>query len=293
MQKLTGLIVAVMGGDAREVTLVEHLADAGATVKTFGLPVSGGNIIPCREPEKCLAGVQALILPVPGVNQYMQLHSAYLERPLKVTGELLALLPSGSPVLVGMARKPLRELVESIGLDLVELMKLDEVAILNSIPSAEGAVQMAMESMPITIHGSKAIVLGFGRTGQTLAQLLSAMHAQTTVVARDPAQLARAVAMGLKAVHFNELMNCLSDVDVIFNTVPAPVLDKDVLVKVPSTTLIIDLASAPGGTDFASAEELGVKAILAPGLPGKVAPKTAGRILAQVVPRILLQKVKD
>jgi dipicolinate synthase subunit A len=99
--------------------------------------------------------------------------------------------------------------------------------------------------------------------------------------------------MGLKAVHFNELMNCLSDVDVIFNTVPAPVLDKDVLVKVPSTTLIIDLASAPGGTDFASAEELGVKAILAPGLPGKVAPKTAGRILAQVVPRILLQKVKD
>lgn len=292
MQKVTGLVVAVMGGDAREVTLVEYLAGDGATVKTFGLPVSGSNVIPCDKPEQCLDGVNALILPVPGVNQDMQLYSVYLEQPPKLTGEMLALLPPRAPVLVGMARKPLRELVESTGHNLVELMKLDEVAILNSIPSAEGAIQMAMENMPITIHGCGAVVLGFGRTGQTLAQLLLAMHARTTVVARDPAQLARAMAAGLKAVHFNELMNCLNDVDVVFNTVPAPVLSRNVLVKLPTTTLIIDLASAPGGTDFTSAKELGIRAILAPGLPGKVAPKTAGRILARVVPRILLPMVK-
>jgi len=292
MQNLAGLTLAVMGGDAREVTLVEHLAGAGATVQTFGLPVQGDNIISCVEPDKCLAGVQALILPVPGVNENMQLHSVYHDEKITITGELLAPLSTGTPDLVGIARKPLRDLLEKCGLELVEIMKLDEVAILNSVPSAEGAVQMAMERLPITIHGSRAIVLGFGRTGQTLARLLAAMHARTTVITRNPAQRARASAMGLQAAHFQELVDYLRDVDVIFNTVPAPVITADILQKLPPATLIIDLASAPGGTDFAKARELGIQAVLAPGLPGKVAPKTAGMILARVVPRLLLQKVK-
>ncbi|WP_161822654.1 dipicolinate synthase subunit DpsA [Sporotomaculum syntrophicum] len=291
MQILTGLTVAVMGGDAREVTLVEYLAEVGATVKTYGLPVKGPNIVTCPEPEECLIGVQALILPVPGVNEQMELSSAYLKVKPIINEELLSLLPAGTPVLVGVARKPLRELLEKHALDFVELMQLDEVAILNAIPSAEGAVQMAMERMPITIHGAKAMVLGFGRTGQTLAQLLENMYAHTTVVARDSAQLARAYAMGLKVLHFQELIDYLRDVDVIFNTIPAPVINGEILQRLPSATLIIDLASAPGGTDFGKARELGIEAVLAPGLPGKVAPKTAGMILSRVVPGILLQKM--
>jgi dipicolinate synthase subunit A len=291
MQILTGLTVAVMGGDAREITLAECLAGAGATVKTLGLPVEGPGIVHCPEPEECLAGVQALILPVPGVNEQMELFSAYLKPGPVITGELLSLLPPGTPVLVGVARKPLRELLEKNALELVELMKLDEVAILNSVPSAEGALQMAMERLPITVHGAGAMVLGFGRTGQTMAQLLSAMHARTTVVARDSAQLARAVAMGLKAIHTKELVDYLQDVDVIFNTIPAPVINGEILQRLTPATLIIDLASAPGGTDFVKAGELGIEAVLAPGLPGKVAPKTAGMILARVVPGVLLQKI--
>ncbi|WP_347490885.1 dipicolinate synthase subunit DpsA [Desulfoscipio sp. XC116] len=290
MQILTGLAVAVMGGDAREITLVECLADAGATVKTLGLPVKGPNIIPCPEPEECLAGAQALILPVPGVNEQMELYSGYLNPRPVITRELLSLLPAGTPVLVGVARKSLRDLLEKNALELVELMKLDEVAILNSIPSAEGAVQMAMERLPITIHGSNVMVLGFGRTGQTLAQLLSNMHAYTTIAARNPAQLARAAVIGLKAINLKELVDYLCDVDVIFNTIPAPVINEEIMQRLPSTALIIDLASAPGGTDFEKAGELGIEAVLAPGLPGRVAPKTAGMILARVVPGILLQK---
>lgn len=293
MQSLTGYTLAVMGGDAREVTLVEFLANTGATIKTYGLPAKDAHIITCHDPKDCLTGVQALILPVPGVNEDMQLHSAYLENKLTITKELLSILPAETPVLVGMARKPLQELLEKLGLQLVEMMNMDQIAILNSIPSAEGAIQMAMERLPITIHGSKAMVLGFGRTAQTLAQLLSAMHAHTTVVARNPAQLARVVAMGLESVHFNELANCLHNVDVMFNTIPALVITSDILQKLPPATLIIDLASAPGGTDFVKARELGIEAVLAPGLPGKVAPKTAGLILAQVIPRLLMQKIRN
>ncbi len=289
MHNLSGFTVAMLGGDARELTLAVALAECGVTVKTLGVPVDGENITVCGMPEECLTGANALILPVPGVKENMRLHSAYLKDPPEITGELLALLPENAPVLVGIARESLRQLVKQAGLRLVELMRMDEVAILNSIPSAEGAVQIAMEKLPVTIHGSRCLVLGFGRTAQTLAQLLHAMHAVTTVVARNPNQLARAEAMGLHTLHLSELATCLQQPDVIFNTIPAPVITGSVLKQLTPATLIIDLASAPGGTDFAAAEKLGIEALLAPGLPGKVAPKTAGLLLARVVSRVLWQ----
>jgi dipicolinate synthase subunit A len=64
-----------------------------------------------------------------------------------------------------------------------------------------------------------------------------------------------------------------------------------VIASMPQRTVIIDLASKPGGTDFRFAERRGIKAILAPGLPGIVAPKTAGRILASIVSQIIMQDV--
>jgi dipicolinate synthase subunit A len=208
-----------------------------------------------------------------------------------LTEELLSGLPRGTPVLVGVAGKPLREMAEKAGLKLVELMKLDEVAILNSIPSAEGAIQLAMENSDITIHGSKSLVLGFGRTGVTCALKLHALGSRTTVVARNPDQRARACAMGLGAADFSRLCLESADADFIVNTVPAMVLDESVIEAMASTALIIDLASSPGGTDFPAARRRNITAILAPGLPGKVAPKTAGRILADVVPRILVKEL--
>lgn len=290
---LGGIKVAVLGGDARELVLVEELVASGARVNVAGLPVNGvaAGVVLCRVPEECLVGVNAVILPVPGINEKGFLYCPLAEKPLAFTGELAEKIPPGAPVFVGMARPVLVEMAFQKGLRLIELMKLDEVAILNSIPSAEGAVQMAMEMLPITIHGSSAFVLGFGRTGMTLARLLGAMGARTRVVARKPEHLARITEMNLIPVPLHRMAGCLGEADVIFNTIPAPVLTGEVLKKVSPEAVIIDLASAPGGTDFRMAESMGIKAVLAPGLPGKVAPRTAGRILARVITRLLVEEM--
>jgi len=290
---LGGTGVAVLGGDARELVLVEELAASGALVNVAGLPVKDGmtGVVWRREPLQCLAGVKAVILPVPGVDEKGFLYCPLVEQPLVFTMELAAKIPAGAPVFVGMARSALVELASREGLRLIELMKLDEVAILNSIPSAEGAVQMAMEMLPIIIHGSNAFVLGFGRTGMTLARLLGAMGAKTRVVARKPEHLARVLEMNLIPVPMQLMAGCLGEADVVFNTIPAPVLTAEVLKEISPEAVIIDLASAPGGTDFRTAESMGIKAVLAPGLPGKVAPRTAGRILARVVTRLLVEEM--
>jgi len=289
---LEGMEIAVIGGDARELALLEELSGLGAQMNVAGLPVKGGlkNVFTYSDPAECLNGVDAVILPVPGVSEKGFLYCALAEQPLVFTWELAAKFPANIPVFVGVAGPLLTVMASKAGLRLIELMKRDEVAILNSIPTAEGAVQMAMEMLPVTIHGCSAFVLGFGRTGATLARLLGVMGAKTSVLARRPEYLARITELNLRPLPFKNMAAYLEEADVIFNTVPALVLTGELLERLSPETVIIDLASAPGGVDFQKAESMGIKAVLAPGLPGKVAPRTAGKILAQVITRLLLEE---
>lgn len=289
---LQAVELAILGGDARELVLLDSLWACGAVTKVFGLPVSQGRGVSCPSADAAVAGVRAVILPVPGViDEEGRMHGAFLAEPLFLDDDLVNKFPANALVLVGKARPYLRELLRRHGLRLIELMELPEMAILNSIPSAEGAIQMAMERLPVTIHGSRTYVVGYGRTGTTLARMLQGIGAKTMVVARNAGQLARACEAGHDPVPLTELPTRIGDADVIFNTVPALVLSRDLLSGVKKRTLIIDLASAPGGTDFAAAEGLGLNAVLAPALPGRVAPLTAGEILAKVVVETLVREL--
>ena len=125
------------------------------------------------------------------------------------------------------------------------------------------------------------MVLGFGRV-MTLGRTLKALGATVLVVSQHDGELARAYEMGCQRIHLFDLADSLNRVDVVFNTIPAPVLTGEVLRRMSPDTLIIDLAAAPGGTEFAAANEYGIKALLAPGLPGKVLVQPT--VLAEVVP---------
>lgn len=290
---IKGVKVAVLGGDAREVVLVSTLSRLGAHVQVVGLPIINEppHIRVFEDLEQALEGAQVVILPVPGMLEDGKLYSVYSEKPLLLTEAHLVKLPPNTPIFAGFSRPKLKDITQRSNVRLITILDLDEVAILNSIPSAEGAVQMAMENTDITIHNSQSFVLGFGRTGASIARLLHGMGARVTVVTRDASHRARAYDMGMETVPFEELGEAISRAEIIFNTVPAMVLTNCILNKARESAVIIDVASPPGGTDFESAAHLGIKALLAPGLPGKVAPKTAGQILSRVLPRLIVQEL--
>ncbi|ABO50462.1 FAD-dependent pyridine nucleotide-disulfide oxidoreductase [Desulforamulus reducens MI-1] len=291
---LKGVKVAVLGGDAREIVLVSTLSRLGAYVRVVGLPVKNDppHVTLYQSLEEALEEVQAVILPVPGILESGNLYCVYEEKPLVLSEALLVKLPPQAPIFVGFARPKLKEIVQRSNVKLITVLDLDEVAILNSIPSAEGAVQMAMENTAITIHNSESFVLGFGRTGASIARLLHGMGAKVTVVARSATHRARAYEMGMKSISFEELPDAITQAEIIFNTVPILILTNCILNKTREDAVIIDVASPPGGTDFEAAARLGIKALLAPGLPGKVAPKTAGQILSRVIPNLLAQELQ-
>lgn len=164
-----------------------------------------------------------------------------------------------------------------------DILKDEVTTILNTIPTAEGAIQIAMEETDYTLSGMKVLVIGFGRVGKTLANILSKMGLDVYCEARKDTDLAWIKAYGYKPMPLEKMKNNLCKMDIIFNTVPFQILDKSTLILLNRNTLIIDLASAPGGVDYEVAKKLGIKAILASALPGKVAPNTAAEYLKDFV----------
>ena len=163
------------------------------------------------------------------------------------------------------------------GVNIINYAASDYFKIRNALPTAEGALSIAMQRTDHTLCNSSVTVVGYGNIGKCLTDLLLCLGASVTAVARKESDRAQAENYGAAACDFSALSRLRSDI--IFNTVPALVIDKAVLDRIGENTLIIDLASMPGGTDFKYAEKLGITAIHALGLPGKYAPKTAGDIL--------------
>lgn len=290
---LSGLKVAVLGGDDRELILISELVKMCATVAVVGFPrdkVAHGAFGVNTVEEAC-KDAEVVILPLPGTNAEGVIRAVYAEESLTLTEQAIRSISSPALVIIGSARPFLKGWSEKFGFTLLEVAEMDELAILNSIPTAEGAIQIAMEETKITIHGSRSCIIGFGRVGITLARTLKALGSEVTVVARNTGQLARAFEMGCYRADYSRLREVVNNSDVIYNTVPHLVLDNAVLKYANPQLVIIDLATQPGGTDFEAANSLGIKAILAPGLPGKVAPVFAGRILADVIPRLIITEL--
>ncbi|MEQ8199823.1 MAG: dipicolinate synthase subunit DpsA [Syntrophomonadaceae bacterium] len=287
---LSGLKIAVVGGDDRELILVGELVKYGATVVVTGFPremVCHGAFVVGSVEQAC-KDTEVLILPLPGTNEKGVIRAVYSEQELILTEKAIAGMAPGAAVIIGWARNFLKEWVQKYRFKLLEIVEMDEIAILNSIPTAEGAIQIAMEETFSTIHGSRTCVIGFGRVGVTMAGILKALGSDVTVIARNPGQLARSYQMGCRRAGYDELHEVLRNSDIVFNTVPSMILNREALKYANPDILIIDLATQPGGTDFEAANAYGLKAILAPGLPGKVAPVSAGKILADVIPRLLM-----
>lgn len=160
----------------------------------------------------------------------------------------------------------------------------------NAVPTAEGAIQIAMEQTDVTLHGLPVLVIGNGRVGSILAAKLHALGAQVTVSARNCRDFALIEAAGMESADTRNLTRVLDRFPVVFNTVPAAVLGGPELAKLPPNALVIDLASQPGGVDPSAEPPQGLRLIHALSLPGKVAPVTASIAVRDTIYAILREE---
>ncbi|NMM51190.1 dipicolinate synthase subunit DpsA [Paenibacillus aquistagni] len=292
---LTGVHVVFLGGDARHLEVIQKLTELDASVTIIGFDQLSNPYHGVQRQslsQELLRHADALVLPAVGTDDDGKVHAIFTSEELVLTEEHIASLPSHAIVFTGMAKPYLSTLCDKHKLRLIELFERDDVAIYNSIPTAEGAIMMAIQHTDITLHGSETMVLGMGRTGFTLARTLLGLGANVRVGVRRDEHFARATEMGFQPFYLSELTKRVTNIDLLFNTIPTMIVTAQVIAQMPNRAVLIDLASKPGGIDFRFAEKRGVKAMLAPGLPGIVAPKSAGRILAHSISQLLLEQMR-
>ncbi|WP_409340924.1 dipicolinate synthase subunit DpsA [Paenibacillus sp. MBLB4367] len=287
---LTGIHVLFIGGDARQLEVIQILSELDATIQLVGfdnLQHAFSGITKTQLNAALFQDIDAVVLPAVGTDDQGHVHTIFSSDELKLTFEHIEALPKHAIIYTGMAKDYLKKLCDDSGIGLVELFDRDDVAIYNSIPTAEGAIMMAIQNTDFTIHGSNSMVLGMGRTGVTMARTLQGLGSHVKVGVRKPEHYARAWEMGFEPFYIKDLFDKVVGIDLLFNTIPTMIITAQIIANIPHRALIIDLASKPGGTDFRFAEKRGIKAMLAPGLPGIVAPKTAGRIIAQTLSQLM------
>jgi len=272
--------IAILGGDGRSVQLAKILAEDGNKVRSFALEKaeSSPRVYRAGCLQGCVYGAEIVILPIPAERGGM-LNAPYSEQKITMESVLSALWP-GQAVIGGAFGDSVHAAAREAGLTEVDLMKRESFALGNAFLTAEGAAECLSSLSDRAIWGSSVLVTGWGRVGKAAARTLSAMGAAVAVAARKASDRAEAMLCGCASLELSAIPAVIDGFDFIVNTVPARVLNEAALGAVPKDSVLLELASAPGGFDRAYAEKLGIRAAYAPGLPGRYAPRSAAELMA-------------
>ncbi len=281
---------ALVGGDERSALLAGLLAADGHSVRCFALEKAeldrAALKVGCL--QSCVYGADCVLLPLPTERAGL-LHAPLSEERLPPEKVLASLWP-GQLVCGGKLGEAFCEKAAGAGLLTADLMARPGFTVGNAALTAEGALQRLMENSPRSLWQSRVLICGWGRIGSILALRLLGLGARVTVVARKAGQRAKAKALGCEALDYPELEPKLGRFDFVVNTVPAPVLTSAMLCCLRPGCVLLELASLPGGFDRALAENIGLKAVHAPGLPGICAPLTAAQLMQQAIYEIIREQ---
>jgi len=287
-----GKNLLIMGGDRRQSDVIKQLSSLDITLYLAGLEnlaCTYKNIQHVKLNQIDFSLMDSILLPIPGVHEGGSIETIFSSNPLILTKEMIAQTKKECVIYSGVITPYLQEIQRDANRKIIAIFERNDVAVLNSIPTAEGALMLAIENTPVTIHQANVMILGFGRVGKTVARLFHSVGAKVSVCIRKPEDAARVNEMGMMPLFMHSLPEAAKNQAIFINTVPYLVLNANILDHVDKAALIIDLASKPGGTDFAYAKKLGIQTLWSLGLPAKVAPKTAGEIIGNVLAELLIK----
>ena len=272
----------VIGGDLRNVELAKILKEDGKIVYTYGM-----NIDSTEKLETILEDVEVVVGPIPFSRDSLTVNSTFVDSKILIK-ELLEKM-RGKILIAGNISEDVKKLAKSYNIQVIDVMKSEKLAVLNTIATAEGTIELMIANTDTIIFDSNVLILGFGRVAKTLADRLKGLVKSITCASRENDELAWIEVYGYEKfdlkdfVKCQESKKCLENYNVIINTIPSMILDAEKLQYVNKEVLLIDLASNPGGIDKEETKKQGLKLIHALGLPGKVAPKSSAKFIKDII----------
>ena len=286
---------SIIGGDLRIIKLAKMLAEDGNNVYTYGMEKAeelkeNKNIIMCNKLQETVKKSEIVIGPIPFSSNGKGINAPFSDNIISIR-ELMHVI-NAKILIAGSITPDVYDLANDEYIEIIDIMKREELAVLNTISTAEGTIEIIIANTNKIIHGSKVLILGFGRIGKVLARKLAGLSAKVTCAARKDEDLAWIEAYGHKSLNINNLGENLRPFDIIINTVPHIILTEQKLEYVKKETLLIDLASNPGGIDKKAIKDRNLKFVWALSLPGKVAPTTSAEFIKNTIYNILREVYK-
>ncbi len=272
----------VIGGDLRNVELAKILKEDEKIVYTYGM-----NIDSTEKLETILEDVEVVVGPIPFSRDSLSVNSTFVESKILIK-ELLEKM-KGKILIAGNISEDVKKLAKSYNIQMIDVMKSEKLAVLNTIATAEGTIELMIANTDTIIFDSNVLILGFGRVAKTLANRLKGLVKSITCASRENDELAWIEVYGYEKLDLKDFVKCqeskkcLENYNVIINTIPSMILDAEKLQYVNKEVLLIDLASNPGGIDKEETKKQGLKLIHALGLPGKVAPKSSAKFIKDII----------
>ena len=281
--------IVFVGGDARQITAARMLSVRGWRVSTF----LGGDFDVAFERyetlESALMDADTVVLPLPVSVDAKSLNAPFLENEQIALSRIVDALSQKQTVIGGRIPEDMVRALENRGIAVIDYFKSEAFQIENAYTTSEAALSIAMNNLKRNIRGARFAVMGYGRIARTLTELLIKLGGKVCVLARKESDLAWARIAGAKVMRITSenIKKLVDGYDIIFNTVPSWLFFEEFLSRVDKNTLIIDLASSPGGVDVSAAKKLNSRVLWASSLPGKYAPESAGELIANCIGDII------
>lgn len=286
---------AVIGGDARQIFIANELVKMGYEVSVFALGGSYMSLISDKvrvekSVEDAVCGAFLVILPIPFSRDGKSLNAPY--SPSKIyLNSLFDSLCDCDVVALGLSdENTVKSLSEHCLV--IDYASGEVFTLKNAFATAEGALAVIIEAIPTTLCGSVCAISGYGRIARVLASYLRSLGADVKIFARRESDRAHAKMCGMEAYKISDLAHRVSDADLVINTVPAVIINEEVLSLLPRDAKIIELASSPGGVNREAAERLKKDVINAQSLPARFSPKTAAKIVLESIFSLLSTEVQ-
>lgn len=278
------LVISFIGGDLRQVYMIKNLVAQGFVIGAYCVADSEfiPNVTQLHSLQEACAFSNIIVGPMPFSKTTISIQCVRQEPDMDIE-HLLSYLTPDHILFGGNFPSQLKSYCLQKNITMVDYLQKEEVAVLNAIATAEGAIAEAITRSPLNLCNQNTLVLGYGKCGSVLAQKLKGLDANVTICARNSVVLAKAQCIGFDTLPFSDLRDALSKYLFIFNTIPCEYFDKTFIQKISKDATFIDIASYPGCIDIDLANQSGIQTALCLGLPGRYAPKSSADILTNVL----------
>lgn len=283
--------VLVLGGDMRYIEVIEKLSSK------YNVSIVGykntfiNNLVKNLDiSDVDVSKYDVILLPINGVMDKNLISCRFNNNPIKLPRDFFVGSKDSVLIFSGIPTPNLDYMLEVSNRSCVYMMKDKDVIRENAVPTVEGIIADVINNTDKTLTDSSVLVFGYGNIGTLLVKYLEMLGASVSVSIIKESDKELLDSMGISnfySYNREDLISGIKGVDVIINTVPSTVISDNLIRFINPDAYVLDVASHPHGIDQEVLAEYFIKSKLYLGIPGKIAPKTSGKILSKKISKVM------